>query len=117
MSNKIVYYCKSACGASCVYNNQHDDSTVKEYFSTEKYGIIRLCKYQVDHAASLGWLRDGNTLKLVDNNGERINVSAITMPAVNDYICPTCQIDRVSKTEDKCWWCGNPLHITDKEKR
>lgn len=29
--------------------------------------------------------------------------------AINDHVCPTCKNNRCSKTEKKCWLCGNPL--------
>jgi hypothetical protein len=28
---------------------------------------------------------------------------------VNDHVCKTCKNDRVSKTEVRCWKCGNKL--------
>lgn len=31
--------------------------------------------------------------------------------AVNDYICPFCKNDRVSKTEKNCWRCGNTFSL------
>lgn len=30
--------------------------------------------------------------------------------SVNDYVCPTCSNDRVSKNETVCWKCGGKLH-------
>jgi hypothetical protein len=27
---------------------------------------------------------------------------------INDHVCPTCNNDRLSKTEKSCWRCGNP---------
>jgi hypothetical protein len=30
-------------------------------------------------------------------------------PAVNDYVCPHCKNDRVSRNEITCWKCGGKL--------
>jgi hypothetical protein len=33
-----------------------------------------------------------------------------TGPAINDFTCPHCRNTRCSKTEKKCWLCGESLH-------
>jgi hypothetical protein len=37
-----------------------------------------------------------------------VNVSLSAEPS-NDYVCPTCQNDKCSKSEKICWRCGNKL--------
>jgi hypothetical protein len=46
--------------------------------------------------------------KYVPEIKERSNVGPTNGP-INDYVCPTCQNNRCSKSEIKCWRCGGVL--------
>ncbi len=39
-----------------------------------------------------------------------IQSEGCTGEAINDFTCPTCNNERCSKMEKKCWKCGNNLH-------
>lgn len=40
--------------------------------------------------------------------GDIIPVASMSQ-AINNHVCPTCKNNRVSKTENSCWSCGNKL--------
>ena len=114
MDEDIKYRCgtgMSACAASTWHDSYHDESTVREYFSTVRNGKVLLCQYQVDNAKRLGWISDnGGALTPTSNEPKSAKKCDDNLPAVNDWVCPTCNNNRVSKCESKCWWCGNDLH-------
>lgn len=44
--------------------------------------------------------RDAGAIKIVTKTSSA---------PVNDYVCPSCRNDKCSKSEGKCWKCGNAL--------
>ena len=43
------------------------------------------------------------------NVGTDVGINPSLKPAVNDHVCPKCKNNRLSKTEVKCWSCGEKL--------
>src|ERR1700723_4317223 len=63
---------------------------------------------------------DGNIVSRSDTHHwyvsrfEAVSSGSVVQPsiptvAVNDHVCPSCQNNRVSRSEKTCWKCGNPL--------
>lgn len=69
----------------------------KAYVISKKYGTEYIFGYLNEDGSPSGW--DIFFLESIEEYE----------PAVNDYVCPTCANDRCSKSEIKCWKCGNLL--------
>jgi hypothetical protein len=64
----------------------------------------------------LKW-NDNNALNAGKVNIGKVNVSSpspvvakpVAPVAINNHTCPTCGNTACSRSESKCWKCGNPL--------
>lgn len=76
--------------------------------SEDSFGLFDSNSFNVRVRRELVWtggLDVKDILSIPDPAPQKPKTKAL----VNNYTCPTCQNDKCSVTEDKCWRCGNPL--------
>lgn len=77
--------------------------------SEDAYGTYRVNSFNVTVQRQLTWV-DANSI-----HAGAVHVAGPSAPkpvvaaAVNNHTCPTCGNTACSRSEKKCWRCGNPL--------
>jgi hypothetical protein len=65
--------------------------------------------WYLDEQGCAKWIVNDSSWKVVGDVFDGAQVPYATTAAINDYTCPTCHNTRCSKSEGKCWSCGNNL--------
>jgi len=80
-------HCRAYCadGSDCSFGNLDEQGCITGLVSTSDWKVISDVQPIVSAASTIATI------------------------AVNDYTCPTCHNTRCSKSEGKCWSCGNNL--------
>ncbi len=118
----LLYF--SECDTSCaevqlLISSLHSQFSAKEWFtyiifedgSEDSFGGFYNNSFCPSVERRLKW-DDNNAL-----NAGKVNIGApapvvakpIATTAINNHVCPTCGNTACSRSEKKCWKCGNPL--------